>query len=418
MFLINIQLAYFTKKKLKEKDMDMVNKQDMMDLETKLRSEYDAKIDQLNLKIMALEKIVNSLPKSVISSSTCEAWNLVVSKNKAKSQQQIDIINTVTKENKDRERRDKNVIIFGIKESTKTDITEKKADDLEEVQKLADNVHIVKDNIVRLFRIKSKSGLSPIIVELKDSGIRNEFIKRTHRKFKDIYVNPDLTESQRNLDKQLREECHKLNEPLNLKENWNNVTEYYVIRNNEVIKIRKQQFSSTVKSCSNQFHNLTHSSTSLGNLGGGVHQNVNTLLRHSFINRENTDSSKLKHKDKIGNHPGIINSHATHLKCFYTNATSLINKLEELTLEIIQHEASIAFISETWWTEISATNISGFNLYVFILKITSNPTLQMTICLTLTKQNKFGVLLKLVPKKLYVDVYIVLVLMVIWKIQP
>jgi uncharacterized protein (DUF1697 family) len=78
----------------------MVNKQDMMDLETKLRSEYDAKIDQLNLKIMALEKIVNSLPKSVISSSTCEAWNLVVSKNKAKSQQQIDIINTVTKENK------------------------------------------------------------------------------------------------------------------------------------------------------------------------------------------------------------------------------------------------------------------------------------------------------------------------------
>ena len=38
MFLINIQLAYFTKKKLKEKDMDMVNKQDMMDLETKLRS--------------------------------------------------------------------------------------------------------------------------------------------------------------------------------------------------------------------------------------------------------------------------------------------------------------------------------------------------------------------------------------------
>ena len=217
----------------------MVNKQDMMDLETKLRSEYDAKIDQLNLKIMALEKIVNSIPKSVISSSTCEAWNLVVSKNKAKSQQQIDIINTVTKENKDRERRDKNVIIFGIKESTKTDITEKKADDLEEIQKLAHNVHIVKDNIVRLFRIKSKSGVSPIIVELKDSGIRNEFIKRTHRKFKDIYVNPDLTESQRNLDKQLREECHKLNEPLNLKENWNNVTEYYVIRNNEVIKIRK-----------------------------------------------------------------------------------------------------------------------------------------------------------------------------------
>ena len=163
----------------------------------------------------------------------------MVSKNIAKSQEQIDIINTVTKENKDREKRDKNVIIFGIRESTKNDITEKKADDLVEIQKLTNDVYIDKDNIVRLFRIKSKSGVSPIIVEFKDSGIRNEFIKRTHRKFQDIYVNPDLTESQRNLDKQLREKCRKLNEPLKLKENWSNVDEYYVIRNNEVIKIRK-----------------------------------------------------------------------------------------------------------------------------------------------------------------------------------
>jgi hypothetical protein len=94
-----------------------------------------------------------------------------------------------------------------------------------------------------------------------------------------------------------------------------------------------------------------------------VYQKVNTLLGHSFINRENTDLSKQKHKDKIRNHPDFINSHATHLKCNYTNATSLNNKLGELTLDIIQHEASVVFISETWWTEISATNISGFNLF-------------------------------------------------------
>ena len=217
----------------------MVNKQDLADLETRLRLEYEAKIDELYKRILALEDLVKNSPKSSTSSTTSEAWNLVVSKNKAKSQEQIDIINTVTKENKDREKRDKNVIIFGIRESTKNDITEKKADDLVEIQKLTNDVYIDKDNIVRLFRIKSKSGVSPIIVEFKDSGIRNEFIKRTHRKFQDIYVNPDLTESQRNLDKQLREKCRKLNEPLKLKENWSNVDEYYVIRNNEVIKIRK-----------------------------------------------------------------------------------------------------------------------------------------------------------------------------------
>ena len=98
---------------------------------------------------------------------------------------------------------------------------------------------IDKSVILRLFRIKSKSGISPIKVELKDSVVRNEFIKKSHRKFKDIYVNPDLTESQRNLDKQLREKCRMLNEPLKLKENWVNAKEYWVIRNNDVIKINK-----------------------------------------------------------------------------------------------------------------------------------------------------------------------------------
>jgi hypothetical protein len=111
----------------------MVNKQELLELETKLRSEYEAKIEQLNIRILALENIVNSLPKSVTSSTTSEAWNLVVSKHKVRSQEQIDIINTVTKENKEREKRDKNVIIFGIKESMKNDITDKKADDFDSV---------------------------------------------------------------------------------------------------------------------------------------------------------------------------------------------------------------------------------------------------------------------------------------------
>ena len=98
---------------------------------------------------------------------------------------------------------------------------------------------INKDNILRVFRIKSKSGVPTIIVEMKDSVVRHEFIKKSHRKFIDIYVNPDLTESQCNLDKQLREKCRKLNEPLKLKDNWVNAKEYWVIRNNDVIKINK-----------------------------------------------------------------------------------------------------------------------------------------------------------------------------------
>jgi hypothetical protein len=149
-----------------------------------------------------------------------------------------------------------------------------------------------------------------------------------------------------------------LNEPLKLKVNWSNVNKYYVIRNNEVIKIRKKQFSLTVNSCSNQFHNLTHSLTSLGNFSGEVHQNANTLLGQFFNIQEIIDLSK---HNKIENkHKSSLSS---HLKCIYTNATFLNNKFHELTMDIIQNEASVVFISETWWSDTAATHIVCFNLF-------------------------------------------------------
>ena len=56
-------------------------------------------------------------------------------------------------------------------------------------------------------------------------------------------------------------------------------------------------------------------------------------------------------------------TNANHLSCLYTNATSLNNKLDELIIEIINHQASIILVSETWWSKESATNINGFNLF-------------------------------------------------------
>jgi hypothetical protein len=69
----------------------------------------------------------------------------------------------------------------------------------------------------------------------------------------------------------------------------------------------------------------------------------------------------LSKQDKIDNKNK--SSLSSHLKCLYTNATSLNNKFQELTIEIIQNEASIVFISETWWSDTSSTNIVGFNLF-------------------------------------------------------
>ena len=139
-------------------------------------------------KVDELEKIVN---KALAAATPSNAWNLIVSKNVAMSQEQIDIINKVTKENKEREYRDKNVISFSVFQSQQVSITEKKADDLIEIKKLKNAVSISNYSIVRVIRIKSTKGVPPIIVGMKGSSVRNEFIRKSHRKFNDVYVNPD-----------------------------------------------------------------------------------------------------------------------------------------------------------------------------------------------------------------------------------
>ena len=79
----------------------------------------------------------------------------------------------------------------------------------------------------------------------------------------------------------------------------------------------------------------------LENPGGGVLQNVYTLLRLSSNSQRIIDLSKQYR---------ILNKNKTspHIKCLYTNATLLNNKIHELTIDFIQNEVSIVFISETW----------------------------------------------------------------------
>ena len=151
------------------------------------------------------------------------------------------MLNCVVLENKERDKREKNIVIFGIQASSKTEPNEIQTEDTDTITALLERVNISKDKIVRCFRLKSKdtSKPQPIIVEMINNKSRNEAVRLSRRQFENIYVNPDLTESQRNLDKQLREECRKKNEPLKLKDTWATAAHYFAIRNNVVVKIVK-----------------------------------------------------------------------------------------------------------------------------------------------------------------------------------
>jgi hypothetical protein len=153
---------------------------------SELKNEYEDKIKLLNTSIDNLVKENKDLNDKFENdgkvSAPKEAWNIVVGKKVLKTQSQIDIINTVTNENMEINKREKNVIIFGLEESNKTDIAEKKKDDLVSVGNLMNQVLMDEEDIVRVFRLKSKKGISPLVVEISNKENRNEFIKRSSRK--------------------------------------------------------------------------------------------------------------------------------------------------------------------------------------------------------------------------------------------
>jgi hypothetical protein len=197
----------------------------------KLLTDKDIAISRLEERV----KILEETGTTIVNDKT---WSTVVNRNKHKTQVQMNMLNTVAIESKERDKRERNVIIFGIKESSKTTTEEKKIDDSLEIQQLLSQVSIPNEKVIRCYRIRSRDTQKPgpLIVEMEDKKTRNEFLKMSHRKFQNVYVNPDLTEAQRDLDKKLRDEMKQKNAKLD----WDSCAFYYRIRNNEVVQINKK----------------------------------------------------------------------------------------------------------------------------------------------------------------------------------
>ena len=62
---------------------------------------------------------------------------------------------------------------------------------------------------------------------------------------------------------------------------------------------------------------------------------------------------------------GLVHTSTGGLKCLYTNARSMGNKQEELTLLLADTSPDIVKITETWWDETHdwAVNVKGYRLY-------------------------------------------------------
>lgn len=131
----------------------------------------------------------------------------------------------VAKEIKLKEKKENNIIITGlprvkISTDTKTIDTESEKAILKEIL----DVLSVEDSTVKRFsRIKTKENMNdefnPMIVEFNDNlnkvkAIRNSSKLKTYEKHK-VFINNDLTESERSVEKNLRDERNRLNGQLN-----------------------------------------------------------------------------------------------------------------------------------------------------------------------------------------------------------
>ena len=169
------------------------------------------------------------------------------SKATPKNQEQINIINTVAHESKQREIRSKNFITRGISTPPSTDQSIPKDQEKNEILKIFHLLGADTTNIASHFRlkpsIKTPTLPGPIIVIMTDDKARTNVLKQASLFFRNtnnrskhstLSINADMTLNEQNHAYLLRTECRKRNSSLSA-----SATTINVIRENSIKEIQK-----------------------------------------------------------------------------------------------------------------------------------------------------------------------------------
>lgn len=140
----------------------------------------------------------------------------------------------------ERERKKKNVIMFNLKESLEGEAEKRYKEDLERSMKIfAVELGIQDLTIEKVFRIGKKQDdmNRPMIIKLGSEEdrltvLRKAKILRHSEEFGRVYISRDMTEAEREKDKQLRQDLREKREK--------NEGGSYVIRRGKVMQIREQ----------------------------------------------------------------------------------------------------------------------------------------------------------------------------------
>ena len=179
-------------------------------------------------------------------------WANVTAKNIKKPVEQLIVVNAAINESRDRERRKKNVVVFGLAESAKLVGIEKALEDKTKVEKIINETgaSAVVTFVKRLRSVGSKPG--PVLVGLSEAADRNPLLLKAKKlrekdEFKNVYICPDLTEAERMEDRSLRQKRDEMN-----KSRKENEPFRYAIRGNQIVKFRTETIKAAGRNTNNQ----------------------------------------------------------------------------------------------------------------------------------------------------------------------
>ena len=188
--------------------------QPCMDDQKEIQSKQDARLD----KLLDLIPLVHSL-----SARMEKMEKGLGEKLEERIEEVVDRkLEVMMEEKMEIEKRKKNVVIVNLKESTKTEIEEKRKDDLKAAKNLIGKlVALEEDELIEPIRLGREGGTRPrmLRVTVRGEEKKKEIMRKAPELNKDkahgdtrIYINHDFTQKQREKNKTLRNEKQRRTE--------------------------------------------------------------------------------------------------------------------------------------------------------------------------------------------------------------
>lgn len=224
------------------------------DQESKIEK-HENKIEEQKIEINEQKLLIDELKSSSQpernSSVSKATFSSILQGNKKKTEAEMVMFTQVSNEFKERDRIEKNIIIYGVTESTSENLVERIAEDQNKVEKILEKLGVDKIKSKRVARLKplnrpqqnenqtSTNTIerpSLLMVEMVDIESKQLVLSKSrelfnNEEFKNVFVSQDRTVTERTLDKKLRDERKERNSKLPNVETINGISLRYKIEN-------------------------------------------------------------------------------------------------------------------------------------------------------------------------------------------